>query len=97
METLTKSKDLYFERCHQQPIWLFNESDVEDWNAVPNELTFSLLTLTSRFLPGNNQSVSSYLTNARSLVMMRIADGNVDIATIESLCLLSYSFFLGMC
>lgn len=34
--------------------------------------------------------------NAKTLIMLRIANGSVEITTIESLCLLSYSSFIGM-
>lgn len=36
-----------------------------------------------------------YGDSARTLVMLRIANGTVELETIESLCLLSYSSFLG--
>lgn len=36
-----------------------------------------------------------YGDTARTLVMLRIANGSVELETLESLCLLSYSSFLG--
>ena len=39
--------------------------------------------------------MTHYGDSARTLVMLRIANGTVELETIESLCLLSYSSFLG--
>lgn len=36
-----------------------------------------------------------FSSNAKTLIMLRIANGTVDITTIESLCLLSYASFIG--
>lgn len=86
---------LYFDFCHRQPIWCFEREDVSDFNSIPEELACSLLALTARFSPKQDQ-LRQYGNNARHLIMLRIANGAVDIETIESLCLLSYSSFIGM-
>lgn len=54
-----------------------------------------MLALTSRFLRDRSQT-QKYGETARRLIMLRIANGTVELETIESLCLLSYSFFIGM-
>jgi hypothetical protein len=36
-----------------------------------------------------------YADSAKSLIMLRMANGTVELATIESLCLLAYSSFIG--
>lgn len=86
--------DLYFQYCHRQPIWCFDRKDVEDPNYISEELICSILTLTSRFSQERDEMMH-YGDTARTLVMLRIANGTVDLETIESLCLLSYSSFLG--
>lgn len=85
---------LYFEYCHRQPIWCFDRDEVGDYGALPEELTCSILALTARFSQ-MREKMQLYGSNARKLIMLRIADSTVDITTIESLCLLAYSSFIG--
>lgn len=59
-----------------------------------DELACSILALTLRFSENADQA-KLYANNAKSLIMLRIANGTVDLATLESLCLLSYSSFIG--
>ncbi|KAI1333262.1 hypothetical protein F5Y16DRAFT_407173 [Xylariaceae sp. FL0255] len=84
---------LYFKHCHRQPIWCFERQDVSDYSALPHELVCSVLSLTSRFSQRRDQ-LQIYGNNARPLIMLRIANGTVGVETIESLCLLAYSFFI---
>ncbi|KAG6001107.1 hypothetical protein E4U21_004680 [Claviceps maximensis] len=84
---------LYFEFCHRQPIWCFNRADISDISSVTDELACSILAVTSRF-SGRAEELQLYGDNARSLIMVRIANGTVGLPTIESLCLLSYSCFI---
>lgn len=65
-----------------------------NYNRIPEELACSILALTSRFSERGNQ-MQIHGENAKTLVMLRIANGSVEITTIESLCLLSYSSFIG--
>lgn len=85
---------LYFEFCHRQPIWCFERDEVNDFALLHDELACSILALTLRFSENRDQS-QLYGNNAKSLIMLRIANGTVDLATLESLCLLSYSSFMG--
>ncbi|KAI8712484.1 hypothetical protein NCS52_01346700 [Fusarium sp. LHS14.1] len=84
---------LYFEFCHRQPIWCFERDEVNDFASLHDELACSILALTLRFSENRDQS-QLYGNNAKSLIMLRIANGTVDLATLESLCLLSYSSFM---
>lgn len=92
---IAKAIDLYFEYCHRQPIWCFDREDVSDPSYLSEELVCCLLALTSRF-SRDRDHLQHYGDSARSLVMLRMANGTVELETIESLCLLSYSSFLGM-
>lgn len=87
--------NLYFKYCHRQPIWCFEREEIGDCGSIPEELACSILALTSRFLE-NRDHVQLYGNNAKTLIMLRIANGTVDLTTIESLCLLAYSSFIGM-
>lgn len=84
--------DFYFQYCHRQPIWCFNYEDLEDTGFLPKELVYSMLTLTSRFYA--QDQVQFYSNTARTLIMLRVASGTVDLETIESQCLLTYSSFM---
>ncbi|KAI1823801.1 hypothetical protein F4861DRAFT_531371 [Xylaria intraflava] len=84
---------LYFKYCHRQPIWCFEREDVGDYSSLPHELVCSILCLTSRF-SNKRGRLQLYGHNVRPLIMLRIANGTVVLETIESLCLLSYSFFI---
>ncbi|KAJ5915855.1 hypothetical protein N7454_010996 [Penicillium verhagenii] len=53
----------------------------------------NIITLTSRFSQDRDE-IQQYGDTARTLVMLRIANGTIELETIESLCLLSYSSFL---
>lgn len=86
--------DLYFKFCHRQPIWCLEREDIDDYGSIPGELACSILALTSRFSEKRND-LQVYGNNAKTLIMLRIANGTVDLTTIESLCLLSYSSFIG--
>ncbi|KAI1429739.1 hypothetical protein F5Y12DRAFT_709740 [Xylaria sp. FL1777] len=84
---------LYFKYCHRQPIWCFERDDINNYSSLPHELVCSILCLTARFSNKRDQ-LQLYGHNVRPLIMLRIANGTVVLETIESLCLLSYSFFI---
>jgi hypothetical protein len=86
---------LYFEYCHRQPIWCFERDEVNDFASMHDELACSILALTLRFSENADQA-KLYANNAKSLIMLRIANGTVDLTTLETLCLLSHSSFIGM-
>lgn len=92
---ISQAIDLYFQYCHRQPIWCFDREEVKDPSYISEELVCSILTLTSRFSQERDEMLH-YGDTARTLVMLRIANGTVELETIESLCLLAYSSFLGM-
>ncbi|KAL4973308.1 hypothetical protein BDW66DRAFT_162174 [Aspergillus desertorum] len=91
---VAKAIDLYLDCCHRQPVWCLNIKELANLESLPEELICSILALTSRFTrePEHGQR---YADSAKSLIMLRIANGTVELATIESLCLLAYSAFIG--
>ena len=91
---VAKAIDLYLECCHRQPVWCLNIKELGNIESHPEELICSILALTSRFTRDAAQG-QRYADSAKSLIMLRIANGTVELATIESLCLLAYSAFIG--
>lgn len=89
----THSLDVYFQRVHRQPIWCFDRQDLGCGTQVSEELRYSILELTARF--SREHGPLRYGESARRLIMLRIANDKVGLETIESLCLLAYSAFLG--
>jgi hypothetical protein len=85
---------VYFERCHRQPIWCFDPHEVGDYDSVTDEVALAVLTLASHF-DSENSSYETNLSSARNLVMSRLANGSVQLSTIEALCLISQSCFIG--
>lgn len=75
-------------------MWCFDFDGPGEPGSLPEELICSLLALTLRYLHEQDQG-QHYADDARTLIMLRIANGTVELATIESLCLLSYSSFIG--
>lgn len=87
--------DVYFERIHRQPIWCFNRQDLGYNTEISRELIYSILELTARFSRNRDHETQHYGENARWLIMLRVANDTVELESIESLCLLSYSAFIG--
>lgn len=90
---MAKALKIYFEHFNRQPIWCFEREDVLPYQSIADELAFAILALTAHFLP-ESERVQNYSSKARNLIMLRVANGSVRLATIESMSLLSFSFFL---
>lgn len=97
MPDVSRAIQIYFQRCHRQPIWCFEREDVRDPASLPDELIYSIFALVSRFFSIRRSQFQRYGNEARRLIMLRLANGTVALPTIESLCLLSYSSFTGEC
>jgi hypothetical protein len=92
---IAKAIDLYLECCHRQPVWCLNIKELGNIESHPEELICSILALTMRFAREHDEG-QRYADSAKSLIMLRMANGTVELATIESLCLLAYSSFIGV-
>jgi hypothetical protein len=87
--------DIYFSCVHRQPLWLFDY----DGSLSPNsceELILSVLSLSIQYAPSQFrgfqlQYPKIYSNAARTLVMHKIADGDIELSSIQSLCLLAFS------
>lgn len=94
--------ELYFQFCHRQPLWLLEREELSSPDDMVEELVFSLLALTARFSPATYFETRSrkdlarrYSEIARGHIMFRIAQGAVQMSTIQSLCLLAFVNFTG--
>lgn len=91
----------YLSWSHCQPVTLFDlDTFVESIQSRDKELLASLQAITGRFPPGSltpekQERVSGMATMARRAVMIRITDGEVELSTLQSLCLLSIVDFAG--
>ncbi|PLB40366.1 putative C6 transcription factor [Aspergillus candidus] len=91
--TIARGINLYFQFCHRQPIWCFDREELEESGCDSQELVCSILALASRF-SRDHDHLHHYSNTARTLIMLRVANGTVDLETMESLCLLSYLSFV---
>ncbi|KAF6820636.1 hypothetical protein CMUS01_11525 [Colletotrichum musicola] len=84
---------LYITWCHGQPITLFaEETFLSSLAARDPELILSLESMVLRFPPvsmSTEQPLDAKAKAARQLVMDRVAEGRVELSTLQSLCLLS--------
>ena len=94
LSTIAKAIDLYFNLFHRQPIWCFDRQELPRDLSTKPEVAYSLLELTARF--SRQTGLPRYGEIARWNIMTRVAAGTVELETIESLCLLAYSAFIGM-
>jgi hypothetical protein len=91
----------YLAWSHGQPVTLFDpETFVNSIHDRNSELLNSLRAITGRFPPGTltmakQQQLSELATSARRAVMMRVTDGEVELSTLQSLCILSIVDFAG--
>ena len=93
--TVVHALDVYFERVHRQPIWCFNRQDLGYNTKISKELIYSVLELTAQFSWDCNHEPQHYSESAKWSIMLHVANDTVELETIESLCLLSYSAFIG--
>ncbi|KAJ5980147.1 hypothetical protein N7481_007445 [Penicillium waksmanii] len=99
-EIVSESIGLYFRYCHKQPLWLLDPEDLASPENCRNEVIFGILTLALRYsdnplLEGRkDQMCRQYAESARGLVMFRIAQGSVDLSTMQSLCLIALAEYI---
>lgn len=92
---------LYFQYCHKQPLWLFDPDDLLLPEKCRSEVVFGILSLALRyssnpFLEGRtDQMCRQYAEAARSYAMFRVAQGTVNLSTMQSLCLIALAEYIG--
>ncbi|TVY27038.1 hypothetical protein LHYA1_G004755 [Lachnellula hyalina] len=99
-EVILNAAQTYLLYCDCQPLPLFHRSTFTQtiWNRDP-EVIFSLLAVTLRFTEDirlcvdQPDPIRDYVEAARILISKRIFEGNIELSTIQSLCLLSLVHF----
>lgn len=100
-DQLQETGQLYLKWCHGQPLSLFDpDTFLDSLQSRDEELLYCLRALTGRFPPGSltpekRDSLDLLATSARRLVMNRIADSEMELSTLQSLCILSMIDFMG--
>lgn len=98
---ITEGIALYFQYCHKQPLWLFDPEDLARPENCRNEVVFGILSLSlcysdSPALEGRTDEMCrQYAEAARSYAMLRIAQGNVNLSTLQSFCLIAMAEYIG--
>lgn len=88
--------------CHRQPLQLFEEDNFLDSLATrDHELIMALQSLSLRFAAGTTEKEISEKTKSLAdmsyrLVMERVAQGEVQLSTLQTLCVLSMVDFTGL-
>ncbi|KAJ5311837.1 hypothetical protein N7476_007697 [Penicillium atrosanguineum] len=97
---VTEGIALYFQYCHKQPLWLFDPEDLAVPENCRKEVIFGILSLSlcysdSPSLEGRtDQMCRQYAEAARSYAMFRIAQGKVNISTLQSFCLIAMAEYI---
>jgi hypothetical protein len=92
---------LYFQYCHKQPLWLFDPGDLLIPEKCRSEVVFGILSLAlcyskNPFLQGRTDRMCrQYAEAARSYAMFRVAQGTVNLSTMQSLCLIALAEYIG--
>lgn len=88
--------------CHRQPLQLFEEDNfLDSLDTRDHELVLALQSLCLRFAVGTNQNENAEKARSMAdmsyrLVMERIAQGEVQLSTLQTLCVLSMVDFTGL-
>ncbi|RSL57628.1 hypothetical protein CEP54_008166 [Fusarium duplospermum] len=88
-ETITRAINIYFTRIHRQPLWLFDTESPPTPNSSV-ELICVILALSvtyddSGFSDTGLRSPISYGNTARRLIMLKVAEGSVDLQSVQAL------------
>ncbi|KAI8653762.1 Zn(2)-C6 fungal-type domain-containing protein [Fusarium sp. Ph1] len=93
-ETITRAIEIYFTRIRRQPLWLFDT----EFPPTPDssvELICVILALSvtyddAGFSDSGLRSPLFYGNTARRLIMLKVAEGTVDLQSVQALCLLAF-------
>lgn len=92
---------LYLTWCHAQPIILFDaDLFLNSLEFRDKELVLALQSFGLRYPPGvltaqQRQRIAFTERESKKLVMNRVADSDIQLSTLQTLCLLSLSEFAG--
>ena len=94
-ESINKAVEIYFSHCQYQPLWILDEEAArtpEYWceETLLPMLACAVCCAPDSTFPSSVQSANVYTDSARSVLMSKIANGNVTMRTLQGLCILSY-------
>jgi hypothetical protein len=98
---IQRAGELYSTFCDSQPLPLFSpEQWIDSLWSRDTEVIHALIALTERFdttksVTARTQRYNDFLNSARKRVMKRVAEGPVELSTIQTLCLLGLIAFNG--
>ncbi|CAK7265840.1 hypothetical protein SEPCBS57363_001783 [Sporothrix epigloea] len=89
---------VYFSCCHRQPVWLFEPKSALSTTS-PDAVILCILALGTQYSPGvlagpsgePLKSPDEYNDAARRAILQDLANSAVNLATLQALCLLSFS------
>ncbi|KAI6774901.1 hypothetical protein HG530_001659 [Fusarium avenaceum] len=96
--TATRAIEFYFRHIHRQPLWLFDDHSLPN-PETSEDLIYAILAISTiygatEFSGDDLQNLEVYNKTARKGVMLKIAEGNITIQSIQTLCLLAYFNFV---
>jgi hypothetical protein len=100
-ELIAEMVDVYFQFCHMQPLWLFDRTDLGSPNQYSDDIILPLLALTlpyssqDRFQGRTEELSRHYSKLGRDHILEQISLGNVQISTMQGLCMLAFANFIG--
>ncbi|KAE8361097.1 hypothetical protein BDV27DRAFT_167208 [Aspergillus caelatus] len=100
MDSILRAAQLYISFCNYQPLPLFDPEDFVETIATRDpELILAIQAISLRFereVEVGEAHILEYARNARSLVMDRINSGDLELSTLQTLCLLAmFEFSVG--
>ncbi|KAL4930250.1 Zn(II)2Cys6 transcription factor [Aspergillus undulatus] len=88
---------LFYTYCNFQPLPLFHHKSLPDSSASRDpELLLTMQALGLRFTPNGiadpevDKQITEWTESSRRMIMARIAEGSVELSTLQALCLLAY-------
>ena len=97
--SISRAAQLYLSFCNYQPLPLFDPEDFIETIATRDpELILAIKAISLRFereVEVAEARILEYAKNARSTVMDRINNGNLELSTLQTLCLLAMFEFSG--
>jgi hypothetical protein len=100
-DRISKYVALYFQYCHKQPLWLFDPENFSNLSDIPDEVIFGISSLALRYFRNHtlddqvNQLCRQYAEAAYSRISFQIAQGSVNLSTLQALCLIALSEYIG--
>ena len=99
---LSEAGELYLTWCHKQPLALFDETTfIETLPLRDQVLCQAIKGIGLRFspnisAPAQHRQLDELLCDARRTIWRRLADGEIELSSLQTLCLICARSFVGM-